>query len=132
LATIIQQPEIHEEMKALFLSRTQAEWSELGIEVDCCLTAVEELDRWADSSYVTSREIAYTLPLVEKKELRLAGQKQTHTEGDRKSPPWFTDHTHELLKRKLNLSEDGLQRLVKLGVIPGASAKTGRLSVEQE
>ncbi len=132
VATIIQQPEIYEEMKVLFLTRTQAEWSELGSEVDCCLTAVEELDRWADSSYVTSREIAYTLPLVEKRELHMTRQKQTHTEGDRKSPPWCTDHTHELLKRKLNLSEDGLQRLVKLGVIPGASAKTGRLSVEQE
>lgn len=37
-------PEIYEEMKTLFLTRTQAEWSELGAEVDCCLTAVEEMD----------------------------------------------------------------------------------------
>lgn len=100
--TISQYPDAHEDLKALFLSRTQAEWSEFGLEVDCCLTAVEELQTWAESPYVTSREIAYTLPYLEK------------------SPPRQPDCTHELLKKKLNITEEGLRRLQKYGVIPAA------------
>ncbi|KNB72572.1 CaiB/BaiF CoA transferase family protein [Brevibacillus reuszeri] len=130
LGTISQLPEMNEEMKALFLSRTQAEWSELGSEVDCCLTAVEELERWGDSPYVTSREIAYTLPFVEQTEGALERKKPALVDGERKAPPWLADHTHDLLKRKLNLTDTKLRRLVKLGVIPPATSKTGRLSVE--
>lgn len=108
-ATISRQPEVYEDLQALFLSRTQAEWSELGMEVDCCLTAVEERENWSESLYVTSREIAYTLPYLEQK---------TRAAASDKSPAWYTDQTHELLRKKLHVSEGELGRLQKLGVIP--------------
>ncbi|KQL44222.1 acyl-CoA transferase [Brevibacillus choshinensis] len=108
-ATVDEQAEVYEDLKTLFLSRTQSEWSELGMEVDCCLTAVEEKENWAESLYVTSREIAYTLPYLERKEASSPGHP---------SPAWYTDHTHELLKKKLHLTEAELGRLQKHGVIP--------------
>ncbi|WP_301169222.1 CaiB/BaiF CoA transferase family protein [Brevibacillus nitrificans] len=108
-ATVSEQPEVYEDLKALFSSRTQAEWSELGMEVDCCLTAVEDMENWANSLYVTSREIAYTLPYLEKR---------TSSAGSSKWAAWYTDHTHELLRKKLRLAESELSRLQKLGVIP--------------
>ncbi|WP_275296587.1 CaiB/BaiF CoA transferase family protein [Brevibacillus choshinensis] len=112
-ATALQQPQVHEELKALFLSRTQFEWSELGIEVDCCLTAVEELENWSESLYVTSREIAYTLPYLERKEAPASMPS---------SPAWHADHTHDLLRKKLHVSDAELSRLQKLGVIPASSS----------
>lgn len=108
-ASIEQQPEVYEELKALFLSRTQAEWSELGMEVDCCLTAVEERESWAESLYVTSREIAYTIPYLEKKEAN------SPVPG---SSAWYRDHTRDLLRKKLGLADAELDRLQKLHVIP--------------
>lgn len=112
-ATIVHYPDVHEDIKALFLSRTQAEWSELGMEVDCCLTAVEEMETWSQSAYVTSREIAYTLPYLERKD-------SSARESEPKSLPWYKDQTHELLKKKLNMTEEGLRRMQSQGVIPAA------------
>ncbi|MDF2681435.1 MAG: hypothetical protein K0R47_2625 [Brevibacillus sp.] len=108
-AAVDEHAEVYEDVKTLFLSRTQSEWSELGMEVDCCLTAVEEKENWAESPYVTSREIAYTLPYLERKEA---------SSSDHISPAWYTDHTHDLLRKKLHLTEAELSRLQKHGVIP--------------
>ncbi|MED1785377.1 CoA transferase [Brevibacillus fortis] len=121
-ASVARNPEVFEDMKALFLSRTQAEWSELGSEVDCCLTAVEDWENWADNPYVANREIAYTLPYLEKKSPDQEGNFAHRYRTERLSLPWHTDHTYELLKRKLNLTEADLSRLQKQGVIPAASS----------
>lgn len=121
LAEMTAYPDVFEDMKALFLSRTQAEWNELGSEVDCCLTAVEDWESWADNPYVANREIAYTLPFLEKKSHQQTDHLERRYLAERKSPPWHTDYTHELLKRKLNLTEGELRRLQKQGVIPAAS-----------
>lgn len=94
-ATIRGNHELYEELCELFLSRTQADWSELGAEVDCCLTAVEEWDHWSEHAYSRSREIADTLPEA-----------------------WRQDHTHECLKKKLEMTDASLRRLEELGVIP--------------
>lgn len=117
--TTDEHPDVYEDMKTLFLSRTQAEWSELGYEADCCLTAVEEMETWAESPYVMSREIAYTLPYLK----RSSEQQEGAPHGDKMAgtlPPWHPDHTHDLLKRKLNVTEAGLRRLERNGVIPEA------------
>jgi len=97
-ATISGNHDLYVELCDLFLSRTQAEWSELGAEVDCCLTAVEEWADWAEHAYVRSREIADTLPEAE--------------------PIWQEDHTHEWLKKKLRMTDSSLRRLEDMGVIP--------------
>ncbi|GED58352.1 CoA transferase [Brevibacillus formosus] len=122
LASVAEHPDVFDDMKALFLSRTQAEWSELGSEVDCCLTAVEDWEKWADNPYVANREIAYTLPYLEKKSLDQEEGFAHRYKTERLSPPWHTDYTHELLKRKLNLTEEDLSRLYRQGIIPAASS----------
>jgi crotonobetainyl-CoA:carnitine CoA-transferase CaiB-like acyl-CoA transferase len=85
-------PEIYEEMKALFLTRTQAEWHELGSEVDCCLTAVEELDSWAELPTSDST------PSAQRK--RAARD------------------TYEVLASKLNCSSHQLEQYAKDNIIP--------------
>jgi succinate---hydroxymethylglutarate CoA-transferase len=107
-ATISQHHDMYEELCTLFLTRTQAEWSELGVEVDCCLTAVEELENWACNGYAQSREIAYSLPYLERKEGGQASREHS----------WYTDHTHEILKKKLKVTQDSIRRLEDQGVIP--------------
>lgn len=119
--TIAEHPELWEELKALFLSRTQAEWNELGSEVDCCLTAVEEMENWSNIRYVSEREIAYTLPFLDKREPTGAAKSPSPGASDRKAPPWHADCTAELLRRKLNITDEGLRKLKRQGVIPESS-----------
>lgn len=110
-ATVFQHPEVYEELKALFLTRTQAEWSELGAEADCCLTAVEEPEDWAENGYAISREIADTLPHLEYRKGGAAPAK-------RRWPPWHADHTREVLMKRLKLTGEDLRSLQERGVIP--------------
>lgn len=116
-------PDVFEELKALFLSRTQAEWSELGHEVDCCLTAVEEADTWTACTYVQSRELLF--PLYGS-ELGKTLQVRTHphvlsgrmSEYPAWAPPAYGAHTRRVLAGKLGLSASDLSRLEAEGVIP--------------
>ena len=107
-------PEVHEELKALFLTRTQAEWSELGAEADCCLTAVEESENWVDNRYVVSREIGDSLPQIEYRPGR-------PTTANRRWPAWHSDHTQEVLMKRLRLTGKDLLSLQERGVIPERS-----------
>lgn len=107
-ATINQHHDLYEELCSLFLSRTQAEWGEFGMEVDCCLTAVEEQENWAENGYAQSREIAYSLPYLDRKT-------EPHTTRDHS---WYIDHTHELLKKKCKMTAGDIRRLEGQGVIP--------------
>ena len=108
---VFQRPDVYEELKALFLTRTQAEWSELGTEADCCLTAVEDADRWAENRYAASREIADTLPLLEFREGPVVLAK-------RRWPSWRADHTREVLMKRLKLTAEDMRSLQERGVIP--------------
>ncbi|MDT3414767.1 MULTISPECIES: CaiB/BaiF CoA-transferase family protein [Brevibacillus] len=117
-ALIADHPDVYEEMKALFLSRTQAEWSELGSEVDCCLTAVEEMDTWSGSAYVASREVAFTLPYgTDGETLQVRVERSRPLDG-MTPPPRCGEDTRDVLKTKLNLTDDELTRLEQEGVIP--------------
>lgn len=104
-------PEVYEDMKALFLTRTQAEWNELGTEADCCLTAVEEAEQWAKNRYAISREIADTLPQI----AYIPGPAPT---TKRRWPPWQADRTQDVLMRRLKLTEQDVRSLQERGVIP--------------
>jgi len=110
-AAVFEHPDVYEELKALFLTRTQAEWSELGAEADCCLTAVEEADRWAENAYARSREVADSLPLLEFREGEAAL-------ANRRWPSWHADHTREVLMKRLKLTAEDVRSLKERGVIP--------------
>jgi alpha-methylacyl-CoA racemase len=47
----------HEQVKAIFLSRTRAEWQAFASQHDCCLEPVLELDEALDSELVRAREM---------------------------------------------------------------------------
>ncbi|MGD8190089.1 CaiB/BaiF CoA transferase family protein [Brevibacillus ginsengisoli] len=91
-------PEIYEELKALFLTRTQAEWNELGMEVDCCLTVVEELDSWSEGLFITTR------PFV--------------SSTMSKSPLPYGADTHRILRKKLGCTDRQLAHYENLQIIP--------------
>jgi crotonobetainyl-CoA:carnitine CoA-transferase CaiB-like acyl-CoA transferase len=111
-------PDVYEEMKALFLTRTQQEWSELGMEVDCCLTAVEEMDTWRDSIYVDSRELCFSLPYAERIKALQVRTERLRPLAQMAPPPVCGKDTHEVLRGKLQCTEEQLTRYVKHGIIP--------------
>jgi len=47
----------HRELEELFLTRTREEWERLGVERDCCLTAVRELEEALAGDQVRSRNL---------------------------------------------------------------------------
>lgn len=119
---IADHPDVYEEMKALFLTRTQAEWNELGMEVDCCLTAVEELDTWLASTYVTSRRLSFVVETGAGRVLPQVRTTPLQGANDFTPPPRLGDDTHAVLKEKLGISGELLDRYVEAGVIPKAGS----------
>jgi succinate--hydroxymethylglutarate CoA-transferase len=111
-------PEIYEEMKALFLTRTQSEWNELGGEVDCCLTAVEEMDTWLESMFVTGRELAFSLPYRQVREIMQVRTERFRPRNSMTSPPACGADTHEVLRTKLQCTEKQLEQYAQSGIIP--------------
>jgi succinate--hydroxymethylglutarate CoA-transferase len=116
-ASIADCPDVYEEMKALFLMRTQAEWHELGCEVDCCLTCVEEMDTWWESAYINSRELAFPL-LYQGNETMHVRTERLRLVREMTPPPAFGEHTLEVLKEKLHCTNEQLFALERRGVIP--------------
>jgi succinate--hydroxymethylglutarate CoA-transferase len=116
--SIVEHPELYEEMKALFLTRTQMEWNELGSEVDCCLTAVEEMDTWAQSQYITSRDSLFTLPYERSAELLQVRTERQRSVYGMTQPPRLGEHTREVLKEKLRCTDRQLADYEQRGVIP--------------
>jgi len=117
-ASIADCPEVYEEMKELFLTRTQTEWHDLGCEVDCCLTAVEELDTWRESGYLASRDLVFPLPSPEQKETLQVRTEQKRPVQAMTPPPDAGEHTWSVLQEKLHCTEEQLLTLERRGVIP--------------
>ncbi len=111
-------PDIHEEVKALFLSRTQAEWHELGCEVDCCLTAVEEMDTWLSSPYVTSRQLVFTLEGHAGEKILQVRTTQAEQLEHMTAPPVLGADTEAILSEKLQFTSDKIRKYERLGIIP--------------
>ncbi|UFJ41976.1 CoA transferase [Brevibacillus humidisoli] len=111
--SVLDQSDVYEEMKALFLTRTQTEWNDLGMEVDCCLTAVEEIDTWLASPYVTSR----LSPFVVRHALETHGAPAKLQEATEPVPPTGGD-TYDVLRSRLSVNDGQLQRYAMLGIIP--------------
>lgn len=101
--------DVYEELVALFLTRTQAEWNELGAEVDCCLTAVEEPPLERNRGY-TPGETTFS-PLLSRQ--RVSQQREAKAAAVSAG-----QDTHALLRTRLAISEEQLRRYVKSGIIP--------------
>lgn len=115
---IADHPDVYEELKSLFLTRTQQEWSDLGMEVDCCLTAVEEMDTWRHSTYIDSRQLIFTLPYDERlKTLQVRTERHRPVE-QMIPPPVCGRDTHQVLQGKLQCTREQVERYVKRGIIP--------------
>lgn len=116
-------PDVYEELKALFLTRTQAEWSELGVEVDCCLTAVEEMDTWADSTYVTGRQLVIPMPGQQSGRILHVRGERLRPVDDHLPPPAYGADTHDVLRSRLGLTDDELRHYADHGIIPQGGTK---------
>ncbi|MEJ8544487.1 CaiB/BaiF CoA transferase family protein [Brevibacillus borstelensis] len=103
-------PHVYEELKALFLSRTQQEWGELGSEVDCCLTPVAEMEQDRADEHGKGLEVHAQSALAGKEELN----------GDTASQAEYGANTWQVLRRKLGLPVEKLEELGRDGVIPFA------------
>ncbi|MGC5328729.1 CaiB/BaiF CoA transferase family protein [Brevibacillus sp. SYSU BS000544] len=114
---ITRYPEIFDELKALFLMRTQSEWNELGTEVDCCLTAVEELDTWMTSPYITGRNLSFSLESGQTGSLVHIRTSFDHP-NDGTHPPKLGEHTWNVLQAKLGVSPEQLKHYADLRIIP--------------
>ncbi|MBO8162318.1 MAG: CoA transferase [Brevibacillus sp.] len=113
---VLDQPDVFEEIKAMFLTRTQAEWNELGMEVDCCLTAVEEMDTWLSSTYVTSRQLVFFPPHADNL-LQVRGERKKPLDT-MQPPPALGADTHDILRSRLSISDQLLRRYAASGIIP--------------
>ncbi|GED52911.1 CaiB/BaiF CoA transferase family protein [Brevibacillus borstelensis] len=121
-AGLDEHPHVYEEMKKLFLSRTQPEWGELGSEVDCCLTPVEEIDTWLDSAFIKNRQLTFTLEAGEYGErlqvrTRASLSDRDEPVRDLSPPPGYGANTRQVLTQKLGLSLEELAQLGRDGVI---------------
>lgn len=116
--SIAEHPDVYEEMKVLFLTRTQTEWSELGIEVDCCVTSVEEMDTWPRSAYVTSRELAFPLVYQQTMETHQVRTERLGIAEVMFPPPACGCDTYDVLETKLRCTDEQLNRFAQRGIIP--------------
>ncbi|MET3288212.1 UNVERIFIED_CONTAM: succinate--hydroxymethylglutarate CoA-transferase [Brevibacillus sp. OAP136] len=112
--------ELQEEVRSLFLTRTQSEWHELGLEVDCCLTAVEEMDTLLDNPFWHGREL---LSAQEKGEWANILQVRTtmHETNEHFSPPpTLGANTFDILRERLHMTDRQLRAYEAVGLIGGA------------
>ena len=113
----------HAQVQAIFRERTRSEWHEFGVEHDCCIGAVLELDEALRSPQVAARDIVVETeqPRVEAavrqvgSPVRLA---RTPADVSRLPAPALGQHTREVLlelgyaeAEVANLTADGVVRL---------------------
>jgi crotonobetainyl-CoA:carnitine CoA-transferase CaiB-like acyl-CoA transferase len=93
---------VHQEVEAIFKSRTRDEWEAFAAQHDCCLTPILTLDETLESELVKAR--AMVAPLTQpgaEKPVRLLGApvkfSATPADTDRLPGPGFGEHTDEVL-----------------------------------
>ncbi|MGV3487456.1 MAG: CaiB/BaiF CoA transferase family protein [Tuberibacillus sp.] len=102
---------LYQEMKRLFLTRTQKEWTKLGEEADCCLFPILETDEAVSSQYIRERQLIQEID----------GKPYVRTHHTSNIPPdgamALGEHTQYILQKILNKSEKHIRKLRELGVI---------------
>jgi crotonobetainyl-CoA:carnitine CoA-transferase CaiB-like acyl-CoA transferase len=91
------QPEVQERVKAIFLSRTRAEWEAFGREHDVCLEPVLDPSELAGDAHHVARKafIDVDSPWGVLKQLRLP---TTSRDASFAAPPKLGQHTEEILR----------------------------------
>jgi alpha-methylacyl-CoA racemase len=100
---------IYKKMIELFKSRTMDEWSKFGMDTDCCLAPVLE-----------GHEIAKHPYFLEKEAVHAGGHFKMHSglrTEDLPSAPEKGEHTDEVLKKLLHISESELLAWRSTGII---------------
>lgn len=85
---------VYQEIQEFFKSRTLAEWTEFGQEVDCCLAPVLEAGEMANHPYFRDRGVVYDSPVGDR-------QVKMHSDlaGDQTAvPPLKGEHNQSVLK----------------------------------
>lgn len=105
---------LFQDMKDLFLDRTQSEWTELGEKADCCLFPVLNVGEAASSTYVQERHLVENIggkPYV----LTHHGS-VTRSDGNN-SPFSLGANTNEILRDILRKSDEQIREWHEKGVI---------------
>jgi alpha-methylacyl-CoA racemase len=115
----------HAEVKAVFESRTRAEWEEFAGEHECCLEPILDLDEALASELVRAREMVVELsqPGVEGPVRQLGMPvKLSRTPGQatRMPAPALGEHTETVL-RDAGLSDQEISELIASGAAAAAS-----------
>ena len=100
---------VYLELVDLFRSKTQSEWSEFGVEVDCCLTPVLEAGQLVE--YPVFNESGMVTG---------TGQVSMHGGLNRNVSTWLPDkgeQTKEVLRDLLTVTDEQIQDWEKKGVI---------------
>jgi alpha-methylacyl-CoA racemase len=116
----------HEQVRAIFMERTRAEWERFASEHECCLEPVLELDEALGSELVREREMLVEIdqPGVERPVRQLGVPvKLGRTPGahSRLPGPALGEHTEEVL-REAGLSDGEIAALLESGAVAGPNA----------
>jgi alpha-methylacyl-CoA racemase len=113
----------HDEVQAVFMTRTRDEWKAFNDEHDCCLEPVLGLDEALDSELVRARDMVTELsqPGVDQP-VRLLGLpiKLSRTPGDptQRPGPVLGEHTDDVL-RSLGYDDAAIGALKESGAVAG-------------
>jgi len=112
---------VHDEVRAIFAERTRAEWDAFGVEHDCCVASVLELDEVlrspgsaADGMIVDGEQPGVTHPVKQVAPPVKLGR--TPADAMRMPAPTLGEHTREVLLG-LGYDEAEVDRLAGNGVI---------------
>ena len=105
---------IYEELKQLFLSRTLAEWTQFGLEIDCCLAPVLKPGELNDHPYIKERGLIKETSSFVQVATRYQLQKKLE---EASYPPKLGSHTQQILKERLKLTDNKINDLKNKGVI---------------
>lgn len=109
---------LFEEVRAIFESRTQAEWIELMLDADCCCEPVLSMSQAFEHAQTRAREMVREAEGSNIKQLGFAYKMSDTPAREATSAPKLGEHTDELLAA-LGISDDERARLRQAGVILG-------------
>ncbi|TCT22370.1 crotonobetainyl-CoA:carnitine CoA-transferase CaiB-like acyl-CoA transferase [Melghiribacillus thermohalophilus] len=105
---------LYQEVKRLFLSRTQKEWTDFGLKHDCCLFPVLDVNEITHSSYIQERQLIHfkdSTPFVR------TFFSENQIQGNIVPLPEPGEHTEEILTRLLKVERKKIDEWKKKGVI---------------
>jgi alpha-methylacyl-CoA racemase len=116
----------HDEVEAIFATRTRAEWAAFANEHDCCLEPVLEVEEALESELVRAREMVIEFEQPGAGMVKGLGMpvKLSRTPGQvRSGGPALGEHTEQVL-RESGFSEEKIGQLMADGAVAGAAGSS--------